>query len=89
VTRFNNPWDSETRGPWISSNAASGTAPVDAPGQGMEGLDAPMSVGDGGNARDLVFNSPLPPPVTAAAAPTPAPVPSESPAVGGADVEMS
>jgi len=70
VTRFNNPWDSETKNPWGGSSGETGaTGDNQAGGSGSMGshLDAPINVGSNEDARANVFNSPLPPPVVAAA----------------------
>ncbi|KAH8089780.1 histone chaperone ASF1 [Filobasidium floriforme] len=69
VTRFNNPWDSELKSnPW-GSNAgdASGQAQGGNVGSEMAGGSGSMQDLDVGG-KDLLLDSPLPPPVVAAVA---------------------
>lgn len=93
VTRFNNPWDSEFKtSPWDQATVAKGMTMGAAQQEQQQqqqqagggattlGLDAPMHAGPGGDARDIVFQSPLPPPVAAAAAPVAVPPVSVAPA---------
>jgi hypothetical protein len=70
VTRFNNPWDSETKSnPWgASSGDANANVNNQLGGSGStHDLDAPMNVGSNEDPRANVFKSALPPPVVPAA----------------------